>query len=700
MEMEGDDRVEKGGSFEASIFPVASQLLAAAAAYPAELYLYHGISGRLLGCSRKAAGKPVPLRRLPASGAPLPDGFRRHDCSENNEHYCSLLIKEDCSVPVEAYIDSIFHLLLQRKEQKEAQASRQLRSFLTRQLANLGTNTADLNPFLHSVHYTTNLPRAAVLLSFHSNADNPGKDPAAGGQDTLQEENRFAEYLGFEVENSSFYSGEDIFGMLANRLFLLFKTIPQDRAGHSADYLLRVSGELTERCLIRFGIRPEISVGSVYSSFPELHASYREASFLMTNRKFLSDQEEPLLIHAHLAEYLTLQYLQPKEDLIFRDYRCFLRNHPSLQETLLPLSRTGISLNATGKLLNIHRNTMLQRYQKYSQLTGKDPKENLQDRFLLRAAMMSRHSSVILRAGVHIQAGSVQYQALLRLAQRLEKCSSGSLQLQIYHISTAGNNTELLHILEDGGLDIGICGNAALYSIAPDIAGLIELPFLFSSVENAQRLLNSIVLPQVQEELKSVPVLCPAFWVIGSRHITSRTPVRVPEDLKGLRIRTMNIGTLYRYFASIGALPVTTGYDMLHHALETGLADCQENPYANILGIGLYDVQRYINEMVYYYNISPLFLNKTVFENLRKPHRNILEECLREITEQLSIEQARYNETCRRILTEEKGMLPVAPTAEERELWVRSAQPLFQKQPLQDVLGEILAAQETEKKNE
>jgi len=85
-----------------------------------------------------------------------------------------------------------------------------------------------------------------------------------------------------------------------------------------------------------------------------------------------------------------------------------------------------------------------------------------------------------------------------------------------------------------------------------------------------------------------------AAWDNGIRQITSSTrPIQKPEDLKNFKIRVPVVPIWVSMFSTLGAAPVSIPLSEAYSALQTKVADGQENPLVLIDFAKFYEVQKY-----------------------------------------------------------------------------------------------------------
>lgn len=76
----------------------------------------------------------------------------------------------------------------------------------------------------------------------------------------------------------------------------------------------------------------------------------------------------------------------------------------------------------------------------------------------------------------------------------------------------------------------------------------------------------------------------------GEVVVTTKKPFRSPEDLAGMKIRTMPSPLLVKTYEAFGASPIALSWGELVGALKTNMVDGQENPTVWIEAFGLDDL--------------------------------------------------------------------------------------------------------------
>lgn len=184
------------------------------------------------------------------------------------------------------------------------------------------------------------------------------------------------------------------------------------------------------------------------------------------------------------------------------------------------------------------------------------------------------------------------HKAWLKFKEVLEQ--EGNFKVEIYPSSQFGNDTEMVESVKTGDLTIATPPSSFLVNEAPNMA-LIELPYVFPSREAAIGTLTGEWGQAQLKELEDNGMVGLGFLENGLRHLTnSKKRVETPEDLQGLKLRTMQVPAHVYLWNDLGATAEGAPFAELYTNLSTGVFDGQENPVAHIYSQKFFEVQDYI----------------------------------------------------------------------------------------------------------
>ncbi|RVL19555.1 DctP family TRAP transporter solute-binding subunit, partial [Sinorhizobium meliloti] len=149
----------------------------------------------------------------------------------------------------------------------------------------------------------------------------------------------------------------------------------------------------------------------------------------------------------------------------------------------------------------------------------------------------------------------------------------------------------------------------------------------FNSGEEADKVMDGPFGTSLMERLPATGLVGVAYWELGFRNLTNnRHPVTKLEDIKGLKIRTIQSPIPVELFNALGANAVPLPYTELYTALETGTVDGQENPSANIINAKFYEVQKYMTLTRHQYNPQIVLVSKKFWDGLNDEEKTILQQ--------------------------------------------------------------------------
>lgn len=199
----------------------------------------------------------------------------------------------------------------------------------------------------------------------------------------------------------------------------------------------------------------------------------------------------------------------------------------------------------------------------------------------------------------------------------LQEASNGNVTVELYPNGQLGSLAENMESMRIG--DLEMCGltDSTVASAIPEF-NLIGLPFLWTSIDSAHEALDGdfgdYMTNLMHEKLGFKNF---GYLDVGFRNITnSKKEIKVPDDLKGLKIRTMTNELHVEYFNALGAIPTPMSFTELFTALQQGTVDGQENPTALIYNNQIYEVQKYMTVSEHVWTSTPFVIAENFYNGL------------------------------------------------------------------------------------
>jgi tripartite ATP-independent transporter DctP family solute receptor len=206
---------------------------------------------------------------------------------------------------------------------------------------------------------------------------------------------------------------------------------------------------------------------------------------------------------------------------------------------------------------------------------------------------------------------------------------AGKAKVVVFGSSQLGNDRELLQKVKLGTVDFAL--PTTVMSSEVDLFGLFEMPYLVKDRAHMARIEKAIFWPSLAPlaEQKGLKVI--AVWENGYRHITNnKRPIVKPADLNGIKLRTPRGKWRVKMFEAYGASPSPLPFSEVFTALQTGVMDGQENPFANIWSAKFYEVQKYLSLTGHVYTPGYPVVGVTKWKTHPAEMRKALEDAAKE----------------------------------------------------------------------
>jgi tripartite ATP-independent transporter DctP family solute receptor len=184
-----------------------------------------------------------------------------------------------------------------------------------------------------------------------------------------------------------------------------------------------------------------------------------------------------------------------------------------------------------------------------------------------------------------------------------------------------GGERDMIEGLQIGSMDVVITSTGPLGNFVPEVYAL-DLPFLFRDYDHARKTLDGEIGQELLEKINENQLVGLAWTENGFRHVTnSQRPVRTPEDLEGLKLRTMENRVHMEAFSEMGASPTPMAFPELFTALQQGVVDGQENPVTVITASKFWEVQGHVSLTGHVYSPAVVLASPILMDGLTEEQR-------------------------------------------------------------------------------
>lgn len=212
--------------------------------------------------------------------------------------------------------------------------------------------------------------------------------------------------------------------------------------------------------------------------------------------------------------------------------------------------------------------------------------------------------------------------ASLAFKDVVEKETNGQISVVIQRLD---NEREAIESTQLGAQECAMTSAGPLGNFIPETR-VLDVPFLFEDYAHARGVLDSEIGNELLAQFDAAGLKGVAWMENGFRNLTTGTKaVSGPEDLRGMKIRTMENEVHMKAWEAAGVLPTPMAFSELPSALQQGTVDGQENPIPVILANNLDMMQKHLYLTRHVYSPGILLCNLDFVEGLDDAGRTAIQ---------------------------------------------------------------------------
>ena len=247
---------------------------------------------------------------------------------------------------------------------------------------------------------------------------------------------------------------------------------------------------------------------------------------------------------------------------------------------------------------------------------------------LLVASVCNVHAAdLTLRFGSPFVTNSNLHKAMEKFAEVVAKESGGKIKVQVYADSQIGDIQQLIAGMQLGTVDMAYLGvgNSGQFKDCGAL-NVGYLPYLFKSKQKATEILNSPIFLDLYDTCaKSSGTRI--FAVAGARSpraiVTTKGPIKKPEDLKGMRLRIPPVPIFRDTFEALGVKVVPLGLNEVYMALSRGQVDGQDNGFDLTVSFRFHEVSKYWSATDHVYDVAAWYISEKRWKTLSKEQQDL-----------------------------------------------------------------------------
>jgi tripartite ATP-independent transporter DctP family solute receptor len=237
-------------------------------------------------------------------------------------------------------------------------------------------------------------------------------------------------------------------------------------------------------------------------------------------------------------------------------------------------------------------------------------------------------------------------------AARIKSATNGALEITLFPGSQLGTDPDMLSQVRSGALEFFTLSGLILSTLVP-LSAINGVGFAFKDTKQALGAMDGDLGALVRAEVaKRGLIAFDKIFDSGFRQITTSTkPIKTPDDLAGLKIRVPPAALWTSMFKDFGASPTSISFNEVYSALQTKIADGQENPLSVIDAGKLYEVQKYCSVTNHMWDGFWLLANPRAFKKLPDDMQAIVQREFSRSSLEVREDVAKLNDSLRATLS-------------------------------------------------
>lgn len=253
----------------------------------------------------------------------------------------------------------------------------------------------------------------------------------------------------------------------------------------------------------------------------------------------------------------------------------------------------------------------------------------------------------------HTTAGTatITRTAIEKMLDYIDEHSGGGILVTRYLMGEIAQNDEdqISALMEDSIQ--GICtGDMVLSWAAPEWIGYTSIPFAFKNNDHFFKFFlgekGEEINLKIQEKF-GLRFIDSMIGARGGRMLTANKPIRTPAEMQGAKFRVPNVVGTVASWEGVGANVIGVPWSELFTALQTGLVDSEENPYAELESGAFYQVQSHIMETSHQIGPQLIVVSETFWQSLTPELQQVVNDAVKTGFEWFNLETANNDKRIR-----------------------------------------------------
>lgn len=213
-----------------------------------------------------------------------------------------------------------------------------------------------------------------------------------------------------------------------------------------------------------------------------------------------------------------------------------------------------------------------------------------------------------------------------------EERTKGRVKVEVYPNSQLYKDGEEMEALQLGSVQMLAPSVAKFGPLGAREFEVFDLPYIFESFAELHKVTEGPVGKKLFKKLETKSITGLAFWDNGFKDFSANRALKLPGDVKGLKMRIQSSNVLDAEIRALGGLPQKMAFSEVYQGLQTGVVDGTENPPSNFYTQKMHEVQKFLTMTDHGVIEYAVIANKPFWDGLPADIRTILEGAMKDAT--------------------------------------------------------------------
>lgn len=321
--------------------------------------------------------------------------------------------------------------------------------------------------------------------------------------------------------------------------------------------------------------------------------------------------------------------------------------------------------------------------------------------FLMGFILLTQAAAKEIRVATVALPETTIHQGLDKWKTVIEERSGGKLTVKVLGRAVMGGDREMIEGCRLGTLDAGIVSGSVLATLTPQYF-MVAMPYLFNNHEEVNAFLDGAMGQKLFKMLEDKGLVGLGWSTWSFRGIWNNVrPITKPEDLKRLKIRTVETPLDVSTMTYMGAIGTPIAWSECLIGLKQGTVDGISTTYGLGYHLKLYELAKFASRTNHYYETAPLIMSKKLFDSFNPEEQKMIKETAAQALLWARKEQAQFEEKAKPLL-EEKGVKVNSLSPKAFEEFRERTKPVYEQFRLKigaEFMDEVFAFIKTVRKN-